>query len=210
MDEYTFPFTTCEKVNKMGMAQPYSALVNILNCIIILYFLTKTNNRKSFMLILLFLLFEVFHAFSHSIHIPGNIQINIIHILVYLINFTFFYIFYKQTNKSPSLLFLLYIGIIIILDLYALFKLSIVYYLTTQSLIFISLIIYYYNYLPTFITNKVPHIIITIFSVIILFLNEKYNCNYMLSKYKNFPFHILIEIVGIVFFYILSSTFYKL
>ena len=168
MDEYTFPFTTCEKVNKMGMAQPYSALVNILNCIIILYFLTKTNNRKSFMLILLFLLFEAFHAFSHSIHIPGNIQINIIHILVYLINFTFFYIFYKQTNKSPSLLFLLYIGIIIILDLYALFKLSIVYYLTTQSLIFISLIIYYYNYLPTFITNKVPHIITTIFSVIIL------------------------------------------
>ena len=82
MDEYTFPFTTCEKVNKMGMAQPYSALVNILNCIIILYFLTKTNNRKSFMLILLFLLFEAFHAFSHSIHIPGNIQINIIHILV--------------------------------------------------------------------------------------------------------------------------------
>ena len=38
MSEYTFPFDTCEKPNKNGIAQPYSAFFNIINCVIIFYF----------------------------------------------------------------------------------------------------------------------------------------------------------------------------
>ena len=29
MNEYTFPFNTCEKINKNGIAQPYSSLFKI-------------------------------------------------------------------------------------------------------------------------------------------------------------------------------------
>ena len=46
MNEYTFPFNTCEKFNKTGIAQPYSSLFNLINCLIIFYFLLKYNCKK--------------------------------------------------------------------------------------------------------------------------------------------------------------------
>ena len=67
MSEYTFPFNTCEKVNKNGIAQPYSLFFNLINCIIILYFLLQTKNNYTFMLLFLILCFEVFSfIFSYS------------------------------------------------------------------------------------------------------------------------------------------------
>lgn len=69
MNEYTFPFNTCEIPNKKGVAQPYSALFNLINCIIIFYFLLKTKNNYTFILLFSILCFELFHTFSHSIHI---------------------------------------------------------------------------------------------------------------------------------------------
>jgi len=69
MNEYTFPFDTCEKTNKNGIAQPYSALFNLINCLIIFYFLLKTKHNYTFILLFSILCFELFHLFSHIIHI---------------------------------------------------------------------------------------------------------------------------------------------
>jgi len=41
-------------------------------------------------------------------------------------------------------------------------------------------------------------------------VNEKYNCEKMLKIYPHFPYHIFIEILGIILFYVISSNFYKL
>lgn len=71
MNEYTFPFSTCEKPNKNGISQPYSSLLNLINCLIIFYFLIKTKQNYTFILIFCILCFELFHVFSHSIHISG-------------------------------------------------------------------------------------------------------------------------------------------
>lgn len=43
--EYTFPFNTCETPNKNGIAQPYSALFNAINCLVIVYFFSKNENK---------------------------------------------------------------------------------------------------------------------------------------------------------------------
>ena len=210
MSEYTFPFDTCEKVNKNGIAQPYSLFFNLINCIIILYFLLQTKNNYTFMLLFLILCFELFHSFSHIVHIKGSIQLNIIHLLTYLINFAFFYLFYSYTKKFPNKFFILYLIVLVCLDIYSLFNLTIIYYLSTQSIIFISLLLYYYRLLPKIIQNSIYQLILLVGFVILLVLNETYNCERMLEFYPHFPYHIFIEITGIVFFYVICSNFYKL
>jgi hypothetical protein len=211
MSEYTFPFNTCEKPNKHGIAQPYSALFNLINCLIIFYFLMKTKLYSStFILLFSILCFELFHLFSHIIHIQGSIQINITHTLTYLMNFAFFYVFYCYTKILPSYKFIFYLVLLICFDIYSIFYLTIIYYLLSQSAIFISLLVYYFPLLPKFIQKSVYEIIFFVCIIILLFLNEKYNCKKMLEIYEDFPYHIFIEIIGIVLFYIICSNFYKL
>ena len=210
MSEYTFPFDTCEKVNKNGIAQPYSLLFNLINCIIILYFLLKTKNDYAFMLLFLILCFEVFHSFSHIVHIKGSVQLNTIHLLTYLINIAFFYLFYSYTKRFPNKVFIVYLIVLVCLDIYSVFNLPIIYYLSTQSIIFISLLLYYFKLLPKFIQNSIYQIIFLVAIIILLVLNETYSCKKMLEFYPHFPYHIFIEIAGIVFFYVICSNFYKL
>ena len=100
--------------------------------------------------------------------------------------------------------------LLIILDIYAFCNYSFIYYLTTQSIIFISLLAYYFQLLPKFIKNSIYKIIILVTIVILLFINETYNCKKMMSVYPYFPYHIFIEIVGIILFYVICSNFYKL
>jgi hypothetical protein len=210
INEYTFPFDTCEKSNKSGIAQPFSAFTNLLNCAIILYFLLKTKTKYAFILLFSILCFELFHVFSHTMHISGSLQINITHLLSYCINFSFFYLFYNYTNILPNYIFIVYILLLICFDIYSLYNLSIVFYIITQALLFLSVLFYYYSYLPKSIQNNIYYIVFLVFLIIILFLNEKYNCKAMLNNYPNFPFHILIEILGIILFYIISQSFYNL
>jgi hypothetical protein len=210
MSEYTFPFSTCEKPNTSGIAQPYSSLLNLINCVIIFYFLLKVKHFYTFILLFFIFCFELFHVFSHSIHITGTIQTNITHILSYCINFAFLFFFYCYTNKFPSCEFVFYLIALICFDIYSLFYLSVVFYILSQAIIMISLLLYYFPLLPKFIQMTIYQIIFLIGIIIILILNEKYNCEKMMSIYPHFPYHILIEIIGIFLFYIICSTFYKL
>lgn len=210
MSEYTFPFNTCEKPNKIGIAQPYSAFFNLITCSIIFYFLINAKTIHAFILLFCILIFESFHVFSHILHIQGPIQINITHLLTYCMNIAFFYAFYSYTKKWPSYEFIMYMGLLVILDVYTFYNHSFIYYLTTQSIIFISLLVYYFPLLPKFIQSSIYQIIFFVSIVIILFINETYNCEKMMSIYPHFPYHIVIEITGIVLFYVICSNFYKL
>lgn len=210
MSDYTFPFDTCEKPNKNGIAQPYSALFNLINCIIIFYFLLKTKNNYTFIFLFSILFFELFHLFSHIVHIKGSLQINMSHFSAYLINVSLFYLLYCYTNKIPRYEFIFYILLLFCFDIYSFFNLEIVYYLLTQSLIFISFLLYYFALLPIFIQNSVYQIIFFSAVIILLFLNELQNCENMFSIYPDFPYHIFVEIAGIILFYVISSNFYKL
>jgi len=210
MSEYTFPFNTCEKPNKNGIAQPYSALFNLINCAIILYFLLKTKHNYTFILLFSILCFELFHVFSHSIHILGSIQINITHMLSYCINIAFLFFFYNYAKKLPSICFIILYLFLIFFDIYAFCNMNVVYYIFSQALLFLSVLFYYYPLLTKNIKNKINIIFFLVLLIIILFLNEKYNCKKMLETYPNFPYHIFIEIIGILLFYIICSSFYKL
>jgi uncharacterized membrane protein len=117
MNEYNFPFDTCEKKQDI-IAQPYSVFVNLINCLIIFYFLNKTKTNHSFYLLGSILLFEMFHTLSHTIHIKGPIQINITHILNYFMLVCFLLYFINITNTKPNNKFIILLIILILLDLY--------------------------------------------------------------------------------------------
>jgi len=210
MSEYTFPFSTCEKPNKVGIAQPYSSALNLINCIIIFYFLLKTKQSYTFILFFVILCFELFHVFSHSIHISGPIQINITHMLSYCINFAFLFFFYNYVKKIPSTWFIIFYACLILIDIYTFWNLNVVYYIFCQALLFSSVLLYYYPFLNKNIKANISIVFFLVTLIIILFLNEKYNCEKMMSIYPHFPYHSLIEIIGICLFYIICSTFYKL
>lgn len=207
---YTFPFHTCEKPNKKGIAQPYSAFFNIVSCIIIIYFLFHTEKNSSRLLLVSILLFEIFHTFSHCIHINNHSQIIITHLLAYLVNFCYLFALYHYSNVFPNSIFLIYLFIVILFDIYAFHNLSFIFYLSSQFLIFSSLFLYYYSYFPPSFQNKIPTIFALTLLIVILFINESYNGKKMLDKFPNFPFHILIEITAIFIVYNICTIFSKL
>lgn len=209
-NEYTFPFNTCERVRQHGVAQPYSALCNFINCLIILYFLLHTKTVHTFLLLFSILCFEAFHTFSHIVHIEGTIQINVTHSLTYCMNLAFLYAFYCYTHVCPDVVFILYLIFLVFVDVYSLFYLTIIYYLTAQSLIFISLLVYYYTLLPRNVQQGIYVISFLVVLVIVLFLNEKWNCRNMMNAWPWFPFHILIEVVGVILFYVICQCMYNL
>jgi hypothetical protein len=210
MNEYIFPFHTCEKPNKIGIAQPYSVFFNLISCFIIFYFLFKTKNNYSFFLLFSILLFELFHSFSHSIHLNGTIQITITHLLAYLVNLSYFIFLYNYTHVFPYSLFLFYLLLVILFDIYAFHNLNFIFYIATQFLLFISLFVYYYSYFTPSIKNKIPYLFLLTFLILLLFINEQQHCEKMLDFFPHFPFHIFIEIVAIIIVYIICSIFYKL
>jgi hypothetical protein len=210
MNEYIFPFDTCEKINNTYIAQPYSVFFNILICLTITYYFIKAKTQHSKLFLLALLLFESFHTFSHITHIKGTLQINIIHVLAYLTNISFLYLFIKYTNKLPHNNYILFLLFIVCIDIYFLLYKSFLYYFGSMSILFISLLIYYYKYFTPSKQNNIKKIIYIIIFIIFLFINEKNNCKKMLKKFPNFPFHIFIEFSGLVLFNILCNTFYDM
>jgi hypothetical protein len=120
----------------------------------------------------------------------GTIQTNVIHMLSYCINFSLLYLLYNYTNLMPSFIFITYYILLICFDIYALFNMNVIYYISTQSLLFLSVLFYYYRLLPKNIKKSIYSIIGWISLIIFLLLNERYNCEKMLSIYLYFPYHI--------------------
>jgi hypothetical protein len=57
---------------------------------------------------------------------------------------------------------------------------------------------------------KIPLIFILTIIILLLFINESYNCKKMLEKYQSVPFHSLIEITAVFIVYNICSIFSEL
>ena len=211
MTNFTFPFSSCEKPNKEGfVAQPYSTIVNIIGCIVTFFFLLKTKNIHSFLLLFFILCFELFHTFSHAIHIQGNNQQLVIHILSYFINSSLLYALYKKTEKFPDKYLIIFLLFFVSLDIYSLLNLSFIYYFITQTILFIGILFYYLPLLSKSIQKIIYYIALIGVLIVLLQMNEVINCEYMIQMNPDFPYHIIIEIAGFAFFYLFCSHFYNL
>lgn len=209
-DDFVFPFSSCEKPQKIGIAQPYSVFINIISIFVILYFLIQTKNIYPFLLILSLLIFECLHTFSHAIHLPGYIQIIMVHSIAFIINILYLITLYYYTDQIPNIYFSVFILCLFLFDIYSFMFLSFVYYFSSSMIIFFSILIYYYQYIPKNKQSYIITILLLGFSILILFYNEKYNCKNMLSMFPGFPFHVLLELNGTVIFYFLCYFFYQM
>lgn len=206
MSNYNFPFDTCEKPYEDGITQPYSVAINSIVCIMIFYFLCKSQSFQSFLLLFSILCFELFHVFSHTIHIKGHIQTNIIHILAYLVNITLFYLLTKYSY--PSSVFLFFCFTIILFDIYAVFFMNVIYQIISQIVLLSFILTYYTSTIKKYVNQNA--IMLFLVLGILLIVNEKYNCHTMQIFYPDFPYHIFIEIIIFVIFYLICSGFYRL
>lgn len=204
MPEYTFPFDTCETPRPSGIAQPWSALINVVNCLVILYFLLRSKTPPVFLVLLSFFMFEAFHTFSHIKHIQGNIQIYIVHILAYFANFSFAWYAYNRALRIPSTAFCLWYLALISMDLYAFIYLPLFVYILTQATMFLSTLSYYYKDFTRVLRERIPWIMLVSFITVGLVTNESYHCTRMLATIPHFPFHIFIELSGLVLLCLIS------
>jgi len=210
-NEFTFPFDTCEKPNDDAFAaQPYSVVVNVISCCVVAYFLWKAKTFHATVLLVGLLLFDLSHTFSHFVHIQSSVQITLVHVLAYVLNFSFLYALYKHTKIQPSASLLVFLFLVLAVDVYAFFHLSLLYYLFTQILFFFSVLFYYYRHLNKTIQNTL-HISIFLIGIVYLgFINEIFNCKKMLRAFPEFPFHAIVEIIILFAVYFVCLSFYKL
>jgi len=209
-NEFIFPFSTCESPNENGIAQPYSVLVNSLSLFIILYFLYFTKKTFNFLVLFTLFIFEAVHTFSHFIHLDNSIQVNIIHPTAYIINIFFILALYEYTKIAPSIFFLVFLFILFCIDLYMFLFFPFLYSFTSSFLIFFSIIAFYYNHLNKTKQQYFNKISILGLFILVLFYNEYLNCKNMMLIYPDFPFHIILESVGVITFYVVCDFFYKL
>ena len=208
--KFVFPYNTAEKVKKNGyFKQPYSYLVGILTTLMIFYFLLKTKTIQGFFLIFSLLLFEVFHTYSHMVHLKDiMLQTKIVHNLTIFVNLSLLFALCKYSNKDVSKYFVLFIIFVVIADYYALNNLSVGYYVLTQLIILFSILFYYLKYITKIFNIK---LLFALFLIIYLgFINETINGKYLLEKYPQIPFHSILELLLFGFFYVLCSSLYKI
>jgi len=204
MNSYTFPFNSCEK--PQHNSQPYSTAVTLGICAIVFYFLLIANTFSSRLFIFALLIFNLFHTSSHYMHIENakNIQFLLTHFSAIFASLTLVYLLYCKTNHPPPNLYLL-----TALYLFDIFLISMNYPHIVNIITFVIILVYiiatYYRHFSRQIQEKCRLIAAaTILTLIIQLLEIKY-CHTLLQLLPNFPFHILVEIVGGVAIYLLCS-----
>jgi hypothetical protein len=120
------PNSTCVKKRTNTEFLSRTATLNIINCVIIFYFLLRTKHVYTFMLLGSILLFELFHAFFSHNSIHSSIQTNTIHVITYFINFCFNGILQFQ-KTLPSNSFMCILLLLILFDIFALINLSLIF-----------------------------------------------------------------------------------
>lgn len=208
MGEFIFPFTTCEKPHNSIIMQPASAVVNFVTCIILMYFAIATKTFPVKLMILAYLSFELWHTASHIQHISGYLQTNIIHILAYLLAFTTLYSIMYLSKKGLSTVYIIILLILVIIDTYVWLYVGGIRMVIGGLLILFVIIIGSYNNLPKFFKKVIPWLIAGLVLLLLIIYNETVNCEKML-EFADFPYHIIIELLGLVLFSTLAYNFYK-
>lgn len=200
MESYIFPFSTCERPCENGIAQPFSSAVNIFIVLFLIYCLFQAKSIPLKYVFFSFILFELWHTMSHMIFIAGNIQQSVVHFLAYNIAFGTLFALLYLSRSSLNLHQIMLLVSVVLFDIIVYMIYGGVYMILSGTLIFIAVLLCVYSKYSTFIS----YYIIGLIGLALLFVNEAVNCKLMLQYWPDFPFHIIIELYGLLLFYILS------
>jgi len=199
-----FPFNTCE-VRGDIVDQPYSASINIVSCIILLYLLSQAKHIEIQFFILSLFIFQAYHAYSHMFWNENEYSLQhvyIIHATSYIIIIALITAISFISGKLPNIPIIL---AAILLDIFILYNyIGTVYNaISGINMWVIILITGLWNVkLPEVVKQLLPILLMLFAFIIVLFFNEKYNCDAMMNAYE-FPYHTAIEICGLI----ISSLF---
>ena len=104
------------------------------------------------------------------------------------------------------MLFYKILAIIVLIDLYTWVEIKGVWTIFTGLSIFAFIIFGSIDKLSPQFQNSLPLFISGLLLLFILFVNENINCDKML-KYHKFPYHAIIEVLGLIMFVALSKQF---
>jgi hypothetical protein len=208
---YVFPFNTCEVPDNNSLVkQPASALINLISTIILFYLATKAQTIHVSFLLFCYGLFELWHTFSHVVHLKNkHMQTNVVHILGYLIAFSSLWCIQELSGKVNSRLFYKILAIIVLIDLYTWVEIKGVWTIFTGLSIFAFIIFGSIDKLSPQFKDILPYFILGLLLLFMLFVNENINCDKML-EYHIFPYHAIIEVLGLIMFVALSKQFLHL
>ncbi len=208
MNEWTFPYKTCEKPIEFFIEQPVSFLINLASVFNLLYYayISKILHIKH--TIFSYLLFELFHTISHSKRFNAQIQTSIIHFIAYYFFVTTWSSLYFLTNKILHYNQIYFISFLVLLDLFVFFIIGGLWTVITGLTLIMSLFILYFNELPYFFKKNLQQKLLPgLILLFLLFTNEALNCDKMMNFYI-FPYHSIIEILGFYLFHLLTYSFY--
>ena len=194
-----FPFNTCEVRGEI-VDQPYSASINILSCIILLYLLSQAKNIEIKFFILSLFIFQAYHAYSHMYWNNDEYSLEhvyIIHAISYLIVIALITAITFITGKLPNIPI---IFVAILIDIFILYNyIGTVYNAISGINIWVIVLItgLWNINLPINVKRLLPILLILLVIIIVLFFNEKYNCDTMMNAYP-FPYHTAIETMGLI------------
>ena len=194
-----FPFNTCE-VRGEFVDQPYSASINILSCIILLYLVSLAKHIEIQFFILSLFIFQAYHAYSHMFWNEDEHSLEhtyIIHASSYLIIIALITALSFISGKPPNIPI---IFAAILLDFYIFLNYIGTIYnaISGINIWVIVLLTGLWNVKLSTVVKSLLPILLLLFAVVIgLIFNERYNCDAMMNAYP-FPYHIAIEICGLV------------
>lgn len=207
--DWTFPHKTCEVVRKHHwMEQPYSCVVNLMTVCFLFYYFFMTKTFWTSCAILSFLSFELFHAYCHAQHIGSHIQLSMIHFLSYLFAVCLFFCLKKSKPLSQKKLYFLLFFFILDVSVF-LFSKHKIFQVLTGFLLLISIVSVF---LPTIPLQERPRFILLIVLAIVITLQiilESMYCQVWMSWHP-FPYHILIELIGLFAFVLLAHSLVRL
>jgi hypothetical protein len=200
----SFPFNTCEVRGEI-VDQPYSASIDILSCFILLYLLSQAKHIEIQFFILSLFIFQAYHSYSHLFWSKNENTLEhvyIIHAISYLIIVALIIAISFISGEIPNIPIIL---TAILIDLYIFMKyIGTIYNATSGINIWVIVLITgLWNVKMPLVVSRLLPILIMLFAVVIaLIFNERYNCEAMMKAYV-FPYHIAIEIIGLI----ISSLF---
>lgn len=209
-DEWVFPHTTCERTHySNGIVptpiQPYSFVLNALNAGLLLRSAIKAPNKLSRNAIFSFVLFELLHTFSHSVHYNRHYHEIGIHACGYLMAWTIYQYLKDHTKYELNFWNKLLIMSAIILDLSVFTTVRNIYSVGTGLNVFAFVVLQYFHILPKKQQEMMISLVIGTVILFLMFVVEKQFCRnvFLVNGFEYHP--IIVEPWGLLLFQMLAS-----
>jgi hypothetical protein len=99
--------------------------------------------------------------------------------------------------------------ILVALDAWVIYqKMAFLFNILTFITIFFLVLGFYYFYLPADKKKTIFHLVLASLFFLVIEINETFHCQQMLAWFPGFPFHILVELSGILPVYFVCRLFY--